>query len=194
MTWIILILLSYLVGSISFSYLLTRILKNEDIRNHGSGNAGATNTLRVLGKGPAAAVLILDSLKGVFVVLILFWLGYSSTIAMLGGLAAVLGHNYPIFFGFRGGKGVATTIGVFAAVSFLPSLSAGVIAVAAIWITGYVSLGSIIFLVLTPVFMMFKSGLPLYTIFAAACLSFLSIWRHRENIYRIIKGTERKIK
>jgi acyl phosphate:glycerol-3-phosphate acyltransferase len=193
MMWILLILLSYCLGSISFSYLLTKLLRNEDVRNHGSGNAGATNTLRVLGKGPAIAVLLLDSLKGILAVLVPLWLGVSPTLSILSGFAAVIGHNYPVFFGFKGGKGVATTIGVFAAVSFFPSLIAGIIAIIAIWITRFVSLGSIIFLVLTPFFMLYHFSLPLNAILTAAIISTVSVWRHRGNIYRLLNGTERKI-
>lgn len=193
MMWILLILLSYCLGSISFSYLLTKLLKNEDIRNHGSGNAGATNTLRVLGKGPAIAVLLLDSMKGILSVFVPLWLGFSPNIAILCGFAAVIGHNYPVFFGFKGGKGVATTIGVFAAISFFPSLIAGVIAILTIWISRFVSLGSIVFLILTPSFMLYHYSLPFTAILTGCCISAVSVWRHRGNIQRLLKGTERKI-
>jgi acyl phosphate:glycerol-3-phosphate acyltransferase len=193
MMWILLILLSYCLGSISFSYLLTKLIKNEDIRNHGSGNAGATNTLRVLGKGPAIAVLLLDSLKGIISVLVPLWLGLSPNIAILCGFAAVIGHNYPVFFGFKGGKGVATTIGVFAAISFFPSLLAGIIAILTIWISRFVSLGSIVFLILTPFFMLYHYSLPFIAIVTGFCISAVSVWRHRGNIQRLLKGTERKI-
>jgi acyl phosphate:glycerol-3-phosphate acyltransferase len=193
MMWILLILLSYCLGSISFSYLLTKLLKNEDIRNHGSGNAGATNTLRVLGKGPAIAVLLLDSMKGIFSVFIPLWLDFSPNIAIICGFAAVLGHNYPVFFGFKGGKGVATTIGVFAAISFFPSLLAGVIAILTIWISRFVSLGSIVFLILTPFFMLYHYSLPITAILTGGCISAVSVWRHRGNIQRLLKGSERKI-
>jgi acyl phosphate:glycerol-3-phosphate acyltransferase len=192
--WILLIILSYCLGSISFSYLLTKLLRNEDIRNHGSGNAGATNTLRVLGKGPASAVLLLDSLKGIVSVLVPLWLEFSHTIALLCGFAAVIGHNYPVFFGFKGGKGVATTIGVFAAISFFPSIIAGAIAIFTIWISRYVSLGSIVFLILTPFFMLYQYSLLFTAILTAGCISIVSVWRHRGNIQRLLNGTERKIK
>jgi acyl phosphate:glycerol-3-phosphate acyltransferase len=193
MMWMILILLSYCLGSVSFSYLLTKVMRNEDIRKHGSGNAGATNTLRVLGKGPAIAVLLLDCLKGILSVSVPFWLGYGPFIAVLCGFAAVIGHIYPVFFGFKGGKGVATTIGVFAAVSFFPSFIAGVIAILTIWITRFVSLGSIVFLVLTPFFMLYYYSLPVSAIIAGGWISIVSVWRHRGNIQRLLNGTERKI-
>ncbi len=190
---IVLFVISYLIGSISFSYLLTKVLRNEDIRNHGSGNAGATNTLRVLGKKPAIAVLLLDCLKGILVVLVALWLTDSSLIAVLCGLIAVIGHNYPVFYGFKGGKGVATAIGVFAAIAFLPSLIAGVIAIITIWVSRFVSLGSIVFLILTPFFMLYQFNLPLEAVWASFVLSIVSIWKHRGNIARIWSGNERKI-
>lgn len=193
MMTIVLFVFSYLIGCISFSYLLTKVLKNEDIRNHGSGNAGATNTLRVLGKGPAIAVLLLDCFKGVLVVSAAFWYTDSPVIAVVCGLLAVVGHNYPVFYGFKGGKGVATAIGVFAAVAFLPSLIAGVIAIITIWVSRFVSLGSIVFLVLSPFFMLYQFNLPLEAVLTSFCISIVSIWKHRENMARIWRGNERKI-
>ncbi|MBH0160294.1 glycerol-3-phosphate 1-O-acyltransferase PlsY [Fictibacillus sp. 26RED30] len=193
MTMFVLFVVSYLIGSISFSYLLTKVLRNEDIRNHGSGNAGATNTLRVLGKKPAIAVLLLDCLKGILVVLVALWFTNSSLIAVLCGLVAVIGHNYPVFYGFKGGKGVATAIGVFAAIAFLPSLIAGVIAIITIWISRFVSLGSIVFLILTPFFMLYQFNLSLEAVLASFVLSIVSIWKHRGNIARIWSGNESKI-
>ncbi|MBN3555930.1 glycerol-3-phosphate 1-O-acyltransferase PlsY [Fictibacillus nanhaiensis] len=193
MKTIVLFVISYLIGSISFSYLLTKVLRNEDIRNHGSGNAGATNTLRVLGKKPAIAVLLLDCFKGIFVVWIALWITNSPFIAVLCGLIAVIGHNYPVFYGFKGGKGVATAIGVFAASAFLPSLIAGVIAIITIWVSRFVSLGSIVFLILTPFFMLYQFNLSLEAVSASFLLSMVSIWKHRGNIARIWSGNERKI-
>ena len=118
---IITIVVGYLLGSISFSYLFGKWFKGIDIRKHGSGNAGATNTLRVLGKGPAILVLLLDALKGVVAVLLGVWAAPGPDdiwIRVLCGLAAIVGHNWPVFFGFRGGKGIATTIGVMATLCF----------------------------------------------------------------------------
>ncbi len=114
------IIISYLLGSISFSYIIAKKIKKVDIRQHGSGNAGATNTLRVLGVGPAIFVLSLDIAKGIAAV----WLGHAfapdeaGVFPALAGFAAIAGHNWPIYYGFRGGKGVATTIGVLATLVF----------------------------------------------------------------------------
>lgn len=187
------ILVGYLIGSISFSYVIAKKIMKIDIRKHGSGNAGATNTLRVLGIGPAISVLLLDTAKGIIAVLVGFWLSDANWVPFAGGLAAIIGHNWPIYYGFRGGKGVATTVGVFATLVFLPALFAGVVTILTIAITRYVSLGSILFMVLTPILTLFVGSYPLdYTILASV-IALLAIWRHRTNIQRLVQGTENKI-
>lgn len=192
------IIIGYLLGSISFSYIIAKKIKKVDIRQHGSGNAGATNTLRVLGVGPAIAVLALDILKGIAAV----WIGVlfapddTGLFPALAGFAAILGHNWPVYYGFRGGKGVATTIGVLATLVFFPALFAGIIAIISIILTRYVSLGSLLFTLLTVVFTFFlvdQFGYPfiyVYLTFIVACLSF---WKHRANLTRLFNGTESKI-
>lgn len=188
------IIVSYLLGSISFSVLIAKGMKGIDIRDHGSGNAGATNTLRVLGKGPAITVLLLDALKGVGAVWLGVWLSSSPTywVPALCGIAAILGHNWPIYFRFRGGKGIATTIGVLATLCLLPSLAAGVVAILAIVFTRYVSLGSLIFVTLTPIILLFLGySAPIITV--SVIIWALAVWRHRANLSRIFNGTENKI-
>nr|WP_035663633.1 glycerol-3-phosphate 1-O-acyltransferase PlsY [Halalkalibacter akibai] len=192
------ILFGYLLGSLSFSYIIAKKIKKVDIRKHGSGNAGATNTLRVLGIGPAISVLLLDVLKGVIAVLVAAWIApdQSGLFPALAGLAAILGHNWPIYYGFRGGKGVATTIGVLATLVFFPALWAGVIAILSIIATKYVSLGSLLFAMLTPVLAFFLHGFydyPIMYIYLAGVVALLSVWRHRTNISRLLTGTESKI-
>lgn len=187
------IVLSYLIGSISFSVVLAKLLKGIDIRQHGSGNAGATNTLRVLGKGPAIMVLVLDILKGIVAIWLGVWLGNGSEwIPAICGLAAIVGHNWPIYFRFRGGKGIATTIGVMVTLSFLPALYAGIIAILCIVITRYVSLGSLIFVFLTPIFL----GLlqPINAVFwSSLVICLFAFWRHRSNIVKLVHGKENKL-
>jgi glycerol-3-phosphate acyltransferase PlsY len=187
------ILAGYLLGSVSFSYLLAKLLKGVDIRHHGSGNAGATNTLRVIGVGPAIAVLVLDAAKGVLAV----WLGRWITpdepyVAALSGLAAVIGHNWPIFLGFRGGKGVATTIGVMATLAFLPALYAGIVAIAAIAVTRFVSLGSLIFALLLPV-LAFALHYPPFIVWIGIIVCVFAFIRHRSNIVKLVQGKEHKL-
>ncbi|ADU30118.1 glycerol-3-phosphate 1-O-acyltransferase PlsY [Evansella cellulosilytica] len=191
------IVFSYLLGSISFSYLIAKKIKQVDIRQHGSGNAGATNTLRLLGIGPAITVLLLDCAKGIVAVYLgLYFSNGDIVIAAACGLAAIIGHNWPIYYGFRGGKGVATTIGVLATLVFFPALISGIIAIISIIITRFVSLGSLLFIINTTLIaIIFRSSfqnpntLSLFLI--AICI--LSVWRHRANIQRLFTGTENKI-
>jgi glycerol-3-phosphate acyltransferase PlsY len=189
---VIAVLASYLLGSVSFSILIAKWVKGIDIRSHGSGNAGATNTLRVLGKGPAAAVFLLDIAKGVAAV----WLGYLLThddwTPVLCGLAAIAGHNWPVWFGFRGGKGIATTVGVIATLAFLPALIAGAFAIAVIALTRYVSLGSLVFALFTPVFI-WLLGKPMPMLWASLVICLFAFVRHRSNIGKLLNGTENKL-
>ncbi|WP_366295151.1 glycerol-3-phosphate 1-O-acyltransferase PlsY [Paenibacillus sp. AN1007] len=188
------IVLSYLLGSISFSVLLAKAIRGIDIRQHGSGNAGATNTLRILGKGPAAAVLLLDVIKGVAAVWIGIWLSDGSPwIAAFSGIAAIAGHNWPLYFHFRGGKGIATAIGVMASLAFLPALCAGVLAILSIVLTRYVSLGSLIFVALTPVFILILPGYSMSIFWGSLIICLFAFWRHRTNIVKLAKGQENKL-
>ncbi|MDU0329453.1 glycerol-3-phosphate 1-O-acyltransferase PlsY [Paenibacillus sp. 3LSP] len=190
---VIAVIVCYLLGSVSFSVVLAKALKGIDIRQHGSGNAGATNTLRVLGKGPAILVLALDVLKGIAAVWIGRWLGGGvDWIASLCGIAAIVGHNWPLYFRFRGGKGIATTIGVMATLFFFPALYAGIIAILSIVITRYVSLGSLIFVFLTPIFLAVSSEFGPY-FWASLVICVFAFWRHRTNIVKIVHGKENKL-
>nr|WP_273840921.1 glycerol-3-phosphate 1-O-acyltransferase PlsY [Halalkalibacter alkalisediminis] len=195
---ILTVLFGYLLGSLSFSYIIAKKIKKVDIRQHGSGNAGATNTLRVLGIGPAISVLALDVLKGIVAVLVAAWVAPddSGLFPALAGLAAILGHNWPVYYGFRGGKGVATTIGVLATLVFFPALWAGIVAILSIFVTKYVSLGSLLFAGLTPLFAFLLYNhydYPVVYLYLAGFVALLSIWRHRANISRLVTGTESKL-
>jgi glycerol-3-phosphate acyltransferase PlsY len=189
----VVVILSYLLGSISFSILVAKKIAKIDIREHGSGNAGATNTLRVLGKGPGIAVLLLDAAKGAIAVGLATWItGGNDAIVVLSGIAAILGHNWPIFFEFRGGKGVATTIGTLLALSPGPALIAVVVTILVIAVTRYVSLGSLVFFVLIPIILIII-GAPLAYILGTLCIAVLGFVRHAENINRLLRGKERKL-
>ncbi|NEW06095.1 glycerol-3-phosphate 1-O-acyltransferase PlsY [Paenibacillus sp. SYP-B3998] len=189
------IVVGYLLGSISFSYLFGKWFKGIDIRKHGSGNAGATNTLRVLGKGPAILVLLLDGFKGVAAVCIGIWAAPGPDqiwIRVLCGLAAIVGHNWPVYFGFRGGKGIATTIGVMATLCFLPTVIAGLTAIIIIAITRFVSLGSLILTALLP-FLIWGMDRPLPILLISILLCVFAFVRHRTNIVKLIQGKENKL-
>jgi glycerol-3-phosphate acyltransferase PlsY len=189
---IIAIAAGYLLGSVSFSYLFGKWFKGIDIRNHGSGNAGATNTLRVLGKGPAVLVLILDALKGVLAVSIGKWFGAEEWVIVLSGLLAIIGHNWPVYFGFRGGKGIATTIGVMASLCFLPTLFAGLLAIVLIAVTRYVSLGSLLLTAILP-FFIWGMGRPVEILWASIVVCLFAFIRHRTNIAKLLHGKENKL-
>jgi len=187
------IVLSYLLGSLIFSLIVGKILRGIDVRQHGSGNAGATNTLRVLGLVPAIIVFTLDMLKGMAAVLLGDWLTGGEPWAVVAcGLAVIVGHNWPILFSFRGGKGIATTIGVVAVLSFVPSAIAGAVAIGSIFITRYVSLGSLIFTTLMPIIAAIM-GEPIEIITLKIVILILAAYRHRANIQRLIKGEEHKL-
>lgn len=192
MAWLLPILLAYLIGSINFSYIVTSFLKGIDIRDHGSGNAGATNTFRVLGKTPAIIVGILDALKGVGSLGIGVLLSHNNTVVMACGLAAIIGHNWPVFLGFRGGKGIATTIGVTLVLFTLTTVIAGVVAIATIFVTRYVSVGSIVFALCIPL-ILFLRGCSGWEIGFGLLILLLALLRHQDNIERVMQGTERKI-
>lgn len=193
MEYVLPVVISYLLGSITFSYLMGKLLKGIDIREHGSGNAGATNTLRVLGTIPGILVLLLDMGKGAAAVLIAkFVAPEAAWIHVISALAAVSGHTWPVFLKFKGGKGVATTIGAVAALTFFPTLYAGLIAIVIIALTRYVSLGSLLLTLLLPVFIWIAGDAMPY--FYLSLLMAILVWyRHRSNIVKLLNGTENRI-
>lgn len=186
------IVLSYLVGSISFSIVIAKLFKGIDIRNHGSGNAGATNTLRVLGVGPAILVLALDLLKGMGSVILARAVSEQDWLPVVCGLAAIIGHNWPIWFRFKGGKGIATAIGVLSTLTFIPALIAGIIAILSIVFTRYVSLGSLIFTFLTPIFILLLQ-FNWSNFIGTLIICIFAFIRHRTNIVKLMNGTENKL-
>lgn len=189
----ILLLFSYLIGSISFSIILGKLIRKVDIRHYGSGNAGATNTLRVLGKGPAAAVFLLDIGKAVLAVVLTERLvPEPGWIPVLSGILVVIGHNWPIFFRFRGGKGIASTIGMVLALAPLAGIAAGAAAILSIVATRYVSLGSLLFTGLLPIFLL-VFRYPGELVWGCLAIAVLAWFRHRANIVRLLNGTENKL-
>ena len=195
-----LLLVAYLLGSFPTGFLAAKLLKGIDIRDQGSGSIGATNVLRTLGKGPAIVVLLVDALKGALAIALANWI-YPFTnneslplpwLVTLAGLFAVIGHSLPVWLKFKGGKSVATSLGILLAMSWQVGLATlGVFAVV-VAITRIVSISSIAGAIAVSLFMiLFKQPLP-YLIFAIAAGIYV-IWRHRSNIQRIIAGTEPKV-
>ncbi|WEG11385.1 glycerol-3-phosphate 1-O-acyltransferase PlsY [Pullulanibacillus sp. KACC 23026] len=192
MTTFIAFLVAYLIGSISFSIIFTKAIKKVDIRNYGSGNAGATNTMRVLGKGPAILVLLLDAIKGIVAILIAKLLHLPEWAVDVTGLLAMVGHVWPVYHGFKGGKGVATTIGIFLVLAPIPTVITGIITIIIIAVTRYVSLGSLFLILVTPLLSYFF-GASVSFVIVGLILFLLSAYKHRENIVRLIHGNENKL-
>lgn len=189
---------AYLFGSIPTGYLLGRAMRGVDIRDHGSHMIGATNVLRTLGKGPFLAVLILDAMKGYIPTMIAWFIFHTHDMQVAAGIAAVLGHDFPLYIGFRGGRGVATSFGVYAALA-LP-LAVGMVAVGIFIVLAlrYMSVmsmitvpGGAIVLLLLAVFQVDDDFTYTKTIFGAFA-TFFVLLTHIPNIKRLIRGTEPK--
>ena len=203
-TYIIVIIIAYLIGSINFSIIISKKMAGFDVREKGSGNAGTTNMLRSVGKRAAALTLLCDILKGVVAVLVAILAGAiiknldKSLLVQLAGIAVVIGHTFPVFFGFKGGKGVATSLGVLLMVNWKIGLICLVFAVVLIALTRMVSVGSVGAAILYPVLVLFigtnftvseGSGYLVFSILLALLVAF----NHRSNIKRILEGKENKI-
>ncbi len=180
----------YLIGSIPFGLVLTRMAGLGDIRQIGSGNIGATNVLRTGNKSLAFFTLILDSGKGAVCVFILLYLDGSLT-AIIAGLGAVIGHNFPIWLKFKGGKGVATTLGTLIALNLMVGIGACLTWVVVAAIFRISSLAALLALIMAPVYAWYLGNIELSI--AVLMLAILSIIRHNQNIKRIFYGTEAKI-
>lgn len=189
--YIVWIIASYFIGNISTSYMIGKLMGNIDIREHGSGNAGATNALRVLGMKAGIITLIGDMLKGMIIVLLARYFEEIS-LALMCGLAVVIGHDFPILFDLKGGKGIATSIGVFAVLDPVVTIISIAIGLVIIIISKYVSLGSIIGIALAPV-LMFIMQRPKEMIVYLTLVSLLTLYQHRTNIQRLLKGRENKL-
>ncbi len=222
---IISFLLPYLLGSVNFSILISKKISGKDIRESGSGNAGATNMLRTHGKKAAIFTLVLDVLKGVIGVLfgnlianLAFYhivpIGAGVGLAveksvyeaiqtqlpyynLLAGLGAVLGHNFPLYFRFKGGKGVATSLGVILALNWQIGIIVLIFALAIMAVTRYVSVGSvtaaIIYVAVSLSFMLFTNHFTIVRLLFDLIFALLLIFRHRGNIKRLLNGTENKL-
>jgi glycerol-3-phosphate acyltransferase PlsY len=188
-----LVAVAYLLGSVSFAVLLVRSTTGKDIRTEGSGNAGATNVLRAHGKALGLAVAALDVGKGAAAVALVHLATADSRYAAAAGFAAVLGHVFPVFYGFRGGKGVATAFGAFLVLAPLAALVCAAIFFLVVAVTRYVSLGSCVAMVLLPPVAgsLFHGRAPVVA--AAAATAVLVVLKHRENLKRLARGTERKV-
>jgi glycerol-3-phosphate acyltransferase PlsY len=189
----LLVIAGYLLGSLSFALLLVRWRTGADIRTVGSGNAGATNVLRAHGKRLAAAVALLDIAKGAAAVLLVRLVTADPRYAAAAGLAAILGHVFPLYSGFRGGKGVATAVGAFLVLAPLATLICLAVFVGVVAATRYVSLASMIAIVLLPPAAGLLSHAPRAVVVAAAATAVLVVFKHFENLKRLARREERKL-
>ena len=208
LAYIIIAIIAYLIGSVNFSIIISKKMAGFDVREKGSGNAGATNMLRSVGKKAAAITLVCDILKGVISICIAIIIGNIAKnldrelLLQIAGIAVVIGHTFPVFFGFKGGKGVATSLGVLLMSNWQIGLICLVFALVLMALTRMVSLGSCGAAVLFPVLTLFinehytvltegKNG-NVYFIYSVI-LAIIVLYNHRENIKRILSGTENKL-
>ena len=201
-TYILITVLAYLLGSIMFSVIISKKMAGFDVREKGSGNAGSTNVLRTVGKKAAALTLLCDCLKGVIAILLAVIAGKiakntdQALLVQLAGLAVAIGHTFPIFFGFKGGKGVATSLGILLTINWQIGLICLVFALVLMALTKFVSLGSVSAAVLFPVLTIFINSNYIvqgnYFIFAIILGAFV-IFNHRANVKRLLEGNENKL-
>ena len=208
LAYIIVAIIAYLIGSINFSIIISKKMAGFDVREKGSGNAGTTNMLRSVGKKAAAITLVCDILKGVVSIGLAIIIGNITKnldrelLLQIAGIAVILGHTFPIFFGFKGGKGVATSLGVLLLSNWQIGLICLVFAIVLMALTKMVSLGSCAAAVLFPVLTLFinehytvltegKNG-NVYFVYSVI-LAIIVLYNHRENIKRILNGTENKL-
>lgn len=205
-TYIIVAIIAYLIGSISFSVIISKKMAGFDVREKGSGNAGTTNVLRSVGKKAAAITLVCDVLKGVVAILFALLAGVifkdldKALLVQLAGVFVIIGHTFPIFFKFKGGKGIATSLGVLLMINWQIGLICLVFALLLMALTRMVSVGSIAAAVLFPVLVIFinqnyivaESSNLSYLIFSVI-IALLVFFNHRANLKRIATGTENKI-
>ena len=199
---VIMAIIAYLIGSINFSVILSKKMAGFDVREKGSGNAGTTNMLRSVGKKAAAITLVLDILKGVLAILIAMAIGRifensnGALLVQVAGVAVILGHTFPIFFKFKGGKGVATSLGVLIMSNWQIGLICLVFALILIALTQMVSVGSIAAAILYPVLTLFIPQnyiVPGNYLIYSIVLAVIIVFNHRENVKRLLSGTENKI-
>ena len=200
--YIVVAVIAYLIGSINFSIIISQKMAGFDLRQKGSGNAGTTNILRTVGKKAAVITLVCDILKGVVAIVIAKIIGNiwrdldSALLIQIAGILVIIGHTFPIFFKFKGGKGVATSLGVLLTTNWQIGLICLVFALVLMALTQMVSVGSIAAAILYPVLTLFIHQNYMAEgsyIISAIILAILVVFNHRENVKRILTGTENKI-
>ena len=192
MNYILAFIISYFIGSISGSYIIGKVLLNKDIRKFGSGNAGTTNAMRVFGKKAGIMTFLIDFIKGIIVTVLIGKI-FGKNYVPIGILGAVIGHDFPFYMNFKGGKGVATTLGALSAFNLPLTLICFVVWFLGTFLTKIVSIGSILFFISLIIVYTLMSQLSFLNIFIITIVAVLGIVRHTENLKRIINGNENKI-
>ena len=200
--YIVVAILSYLIGSINFSIIISKKVAGFDVREKGSGNAGTTNMLRTVGKKAALITLVCDILKGVISILLALLIGKiakeanNSILVQIAGILVIIGHTFPIFFKFKGGRGVATAVGVLLTTNWQIGLICLIFGLVLIALTRMVSLGSITAAILFPILVLFiktnyivEGNYFIYSLIIAVMV----VFNHRENVKRLLSGTENKL-
>ena len=195
---ILCIIIGYALGCIQTAYIIGKLYKKIDIRNYGSGNAGATNAMRVLGMRIGVLTLAVDALKAILAVVVTALIfGYDNKYLLLyAGIGVVLGHNYPFYMKFKGGKGVAATLGVVAAVDFRLLLLAGIPALILLLTLKFMSVASLTFVLLLPIvtaIFYLKEPHGVEMVLLTLFFTVSAFWRHRSNLVRLVRGTEVKM-
>ena len=192
LTALLFLAIGYLLGAIPCGYLAGRWLKDIDLRDCGSGSTGATNVLRNVGKGPALLVFLLDVGKGALAVLLAKSVGLNDWVQVLAGLAALAGHIWPVWLGWKGGKAVATGLGMFLGLAWPVGLASFGLFMATISLSRIVSLASVVAAIGLPVLMLVAGNSSAYVVVSLVA-SLMVLWRHRSNIQRLMAGTEPRI-
>lgn len=200
--YILMGIIAYCLGSINFSIIISRKMAGFDVREKGSGNAGTTNMLRTVGKKAAAITLVCDVLKGVVAILLAYAFGKivedanAPLLIQIAGIAVIIGHTFPVFFGFKGGKGIATSLGILLMVNYEIGLICLIFALLVMVLTKTVSIGSIMAAILFPVLTLVIHDKYIvgdnYIVFGII-VALIVIYNHRENIKRIVSGNENKL-
>lgn len=187
------LLIGYLIGCFQSAYIISRIKGRLDIRKYGSGNAGTTNVIRVMGWKAGIITFFMDVFKAAIGVLVCYLIFDDILMGYYAGVGVVIGHNWPVFLGFRGGKGIAATIGLLMAVDIKIGLIVIGIMAIVIFISRYVSLGSILMVISIPILMaIFYTDRPQYIVLGVILMIF-ALYNHRANIKRLLNGTENKL-
>jgi len=204
LVYVVIAIIAYLLGSISFSVIISKKMAGFDVREKGSGNAGTTNVLRTVGKKASILTLICDILKGVIAVLVAYIVGLiikegidKALLIQIAGIAVILGHTFPIFFGFKGGKGIATALGVLMITNWNIGIICLVFALVLMILTKIVSLGSVAAGILFPVLIIFMPHTAYLVdgsyIIYSILLAVLVVFNHRANVKRLLEGKENKL-